>query len=346
MNKIDDLMSTYCLEEEIETGQTPLSEEEKTRILNNILTKTEIQKKYKTHRKIRPFLVACIIILAMFTVSFAAYQYIASQNALGLFSPNNKGQIDTLNSLGVAINKQVTVNGLTIDVKEAIGDRHSVHILYDVIFPDTIKPDPTVYYTFERTDMIIPFTTCKGWYTDQLKDPDPNDNKIPMVLSLDAREKLIGKKVTLDFTDFSFYNPKSTTGDDTYIRVVSGNWKIPFELDYKDGSVKYRINKKVPFNGSEVALKELTLSPISINLVLKGHAINLYDKNPPSSDEKEPYSQEIKVHLKDGTTFDKISSSGKSTIGSKMVVTYSFLEILDVSKVDYLEFSGVKIPLN
>ncbi|WP_027399468.1 DUF4179 domain-containing protein [Anaerovorax odorimutans] len=347
MKKIDELMDVYILEKEFDLGSESLSNKEKSQILAKTLKKANLNRGVKAsfnRNRFRSLLIACIIILATFTLSFAAYHYIASEDALNFFKPDNEEELSSLNSVGTVINKQVSANGLTIDVKEAIGDRHSVNIIFDVIIPeDKIQED--LQYLFEETRVNISGGTSMGWHIEELSDNNPNDNIIPMLLSLDSRKKLIGREMTLNFIDFSCYNPEGESIEDWYTKLIEGNWSISFKLNYRDNSIVHKINEKIHFSSYTVTLKEITLSPISLSLKIKGSEIEKYDEEPPEDNSNERLSDHMTIKLKNGETFDKIFSSGMSTSFDTIIINYSFSEVLDLSQIDTIDFCDIQIDM-
>lgn len=343
---LDEMMKEYQLGSTLlDLGEIPLTDAEKSSILSNSLKKCGLEDTHHTpHLRFRTLLVACIFILATFTLSFAAYQYVVSANALGFFKPHNAKQIAALNSLGTTIDKQVSDEGLTIHVKEVIGDRHTANLLFDVIVSKE-KVVNEFQYDFRSTRIHIPRSSSMGWHVEQLNDENPKDNVIPMILSMDTRKELIGKEIELQFTDFIYYNIESTSAEDSMIPVVPGDWNISFELNYKDNSIHYKPNRKIQAFGGEVKVKEIILSPISATIKLQGFDLNLYDKNPPAIESSDSTMEDLIIHLKDGTTFQNFSSSGRSTGGITMISNYSFAEVIDLSQLDFLEYKGAKFDL-
>lgn len=353
MKKLEDIMEYYNLKDEDIMEKNPLSADEKDKILQIALTKAELIKMpRKTSKKRFIILVAaCITIFTLGAVSFAATAL--NDNLLNFFHPQSQTETDLLNSLGTIIDKQVTENGLTIDVKEALGDSNAVYVLFDIIAPEGTILDKEQYtFVSQMIDVEKGFSMVHGmgYNFECLEDVNPNDNIKPMMLCLSSSENLVGKNMTFGFKDFSSYKteeelknrPESfegTPGDDNdvYNILIPGNWEITFPLNYTDNTAVYKLNEKLQYKDISFKVKEVRLSPISISMtlssLLNGKSDSIHDAP-------------LIIHMKNGETINADHGSrGTSSNGLKTVVDAQFNKIVNPSEIQSIEYCGSILPI-
>lgn len=352
MKNLEDIMSYYTLNDEDIIEQELLSADEKQRILQKTIAKAQIAKMpVKSHRKRMVILVAaCITIFALGAVSFAAATL--NHNLLNFFNPQNQEETDLLNSLGTIIDKQVTENGLTIDVKEALGDSNAVYVMFDIIAPEGTILDKEQYtFVTQMVDVEKGFSMVHGmgYSFECMEDENSNDNIKPMMLCLSSSENLVGKNMTFRFKDFSSYKteeelknrPESflgTPGDenDVYHILIPGEWKITFPLNYTDNTTIYKLNEKLQYKDISFKVKEVRLSPISISMTLSSLDINSQDIiNTP-----------LIIHLKNGESINANDGSrGANSSNFKTIVDAQFNKIVNPSDIESIEYCGTLLPI-
>ncbi|MBR0598006.1 DUF4179 domain-containing protein [Sinanaerobacter chloroacetimidivorans] len=376
MKRIDDMLRIYDIHEAVEIESLPLSEDEKARILEKTLVKAGIREKMTEYaesesdgirekmaqyagsepersrallprRRFRSLLLAGILVMAMFTISFAAYYYQLDEKFLSYLGTRGDEQTKVLNSSGVPIHKQVTNNGLTIDVKEIIGDQYSFYVLFDVIAPEGMILNRE-QYRFDLERLFVEGANSMGWSFDQLPDGNTKDNKISLVLSANVNEDLIGKPASLTFENFTTYHWDEETQDGTWLPLVDGQWKVDFTLDYKDLSQTITVGKDVDIFKGKSTFESISISPLSATVSVKGKSVREFDRTPPplssEGDLSDDLSQDdLTIGMKDGRTISKTRSTGCSVENDAMTKTYNFQEILDISQIDWIEFRGVKV---
>lgn len=352
MKNLEDIMGYYTLNDEDIIEQEPLSADEKQRILQKTIAKTQIVKiPVKSHRKRMVILVAaCITIFALGAVSFAATTL--NHNLLNFFHPQSQEETDLLNSLGTIIDKQVTENNLTINVKEALGDSNAVYVMFDIIAPEGTILDKDQYtFVTQMVDVEKGFSMVHGmgYSFECMEDGNPNDNIKPMMLCLSSSENLVGKNMTFRFKDFSSYKteeelknrPESflgTPGDenDIYHILIPGEWKITFPLNYTDNTTIYKLNEKLQYKDISFKVKEVRLSPISISMTLSSLDINSQDIiNTP-----------LIIHLKNGESINANDGSrGANSSNFKTIVDAQFNKIINPSEIESIEYCGTLLPI-
>ncbi|QIB70277.1 DUF4179 domain-containing protein [Aminipila butyrica] len=372
MSKLEDMMKYYNLKEEDLLGSEALSEEERAQILEKTLLKAGLTpeleadtaslptsdiplKPKKPYRKRFALLTAaCITVLALGAVSFAATSL--NSTFLNFFHPQTQEETDLLNGLGTIIDQQVTNNGLTIHIKEALGDHNAVYVLFDLIAAEGTVLDQEQYtFVLQNISLEQDWSSIgphgAGYSIQEMEDPDPTDNIKPMILSFSSSQKISGKKMTFDFKDFSTYKTgdelenrpemtePGTPGDenDIYNILIPGEWKIEFPLNYQDTTVAYKLNEALKYKDISFTLKEVRLSPISISM-------SLVTSQDISSDRL--HETPLLLHLKDGTTIDtQQCSRGTSSDTFRTVIDAQFDEIINPTEIQSIEYCGTVLPI-
>ncbi|MBN7772024.1 DUF4179 domain-containing protein [Clostridium aminobutyricum] len=359
MNRLDELMDYYQLKDEKAIEEMPIDEDEKQRILHAVLEKAGLQEKeiVKTYsknirkRRLGILLAACISVFAMGAVGFAAVSL--NGGMLSFFNPKSQEETELLNSIGMIIDKQVSANGLTIDVKEAVGDSNAVYVMFDIIAPEGMVLDKE-QYTFVTNNIQIGGAIGSygmGYSFQELEDANKTDNRIPMMLCLSSSKKLVGENMTISFEDFSTYKTEEematipqmtepgTAGDenDWYHILIQGEWKITFPLNYKDNSLCWNVNQKISYKDMEVNVKQIRLSPISINMTLNNLDLKHHDVM------EAPWL----IHMKNGDVID-LNKCGRGAYTGSLkgtIIDAQFDQIVRLEDVESIEFCGTIIPV-
>ena len=155
MKRIDEMMKYYEWTADAEKSR-PLSPEEQARILAKTLDKAGLSKGVPTYEKMatakpkgkekgkekmsrKKFLtigVAAALCLSVAGVSAASLGL--SDKFMEFLNPVDDKQAEVVGSAGTVIDQKVTENGMTIHVKEAMGDSNSVYVLslIHICWPD------------------------------------------------------------------------------------------------------------------------------------------------------------------------------------------------------------------
>lgn len=325
MNKIDEIIGIKE-EDNLLDNETPLNIDEKQRILKMTMEKMN-PNKTKTFSKKKLLVGILVATMMVGTVAMAnEYFELNLDNSLSDYLGINKHN-EQLNGAGVSINKSVTDNNLKLNIRETLGDKHSLYILIDVETPkDIIIPE---YACFEQMDINLKKSASAGWGISDLEDNNHSDNKKSYIISYSTEGKLKGNNVTLDFKDFGYYSEQG----DKFIPLVNGNWKISWELDYIDVSKEITVNRFVSGKDNKYFITKVNSSPISISA-------NIIGKNNGDLMIQE-------VALKDGTIYtDKdFSSSSSSSSFLKAFTNVEFKKVIDVNQVKSITIDGKLIEL-
>ncbi|WP_297132447.1 DUF4179 domain-containing protein [Terrisporobacter sp.] len=294
MSKIHEILNKSNSNDLLD-NEEPLNNDEKQRILNMTMSKITADKN-KSFGK-RKLIVAVLIATMMIGTVAMANEYIESNldNSFLNFFGIDKNDI-SLDAAGEDINKTVSNNGLDLTVTQTLGDRHMLYILVDITTPKNIKIPK--YPTFNEYDIYLDNRGSAGWGMEELEDYNPNDNKYRYLVSYNTESNLNDDRVTLDFKDFGYYSEK----DNEFITLIKGNWKLSWDLKYKNLSKKFKVNHFVKENNYKSIITSIEVSPISISVNLLGDSYNNFVISS--------------ITMKDGTTYDTglVSSAEKNNL--------------------------------
>ncbi len=368
-DKIDEMKQ----QEEITMDYSPLTEEQKTALLNKVLEKIELLPPAKIEaadsrtsqaeqavkvskaavlgnrtlksKRLRLLCGILVAVLAMATISFAAVSTIIDPVFLTYLKPSYQEQIDALENSAILLGQDDSSNGYTIRARQAIGDKNTVYVLFDLIAEDgSVFEHP--YYGFSsnlidlksKPSFPLQFfsNSGMGYSISQMEDENPEDNVRTFLLELNSSSSLINQKISLHLENICFYNEK-----EPYEEVlVSGKWDLDFSLDYKDTSVTTYPLKRIIFPGSDksVLVTSLRVSPISVTLSAKGRGVSAHY----SAQQPDPAQGEIKITLKDGTEVDS-NLSGTTSNGFSLTKDQSFTRIIDLREIKSIRYMGVEL---
>ena len=316
-------------------NEEPLNNDENQRILNMTMSKITADKN-KSFGK-RKLIVAVLIATMMIGTVAMANEYIESNLDNSFLNFFGIDKNDTYLDTAVEdINKTVSNNGLDLTVTQTLGDSHTLYILIDITTPKNIKIPK--YSTFDEYDIYLDNRGSAGWSMEELEDDNPNDNKYRYLVSYNTESNLNDDKLTLDFKDFGYYSEK----DNEFITLIKGNWKLSWDLKYKNLSKKFRVNRFVKENNYKSIITSIEISPISISVNLFGDS---YDNFVISS-----------ITMKDGTTYntdfsqsseqDYLFLSGSaSTSLFKSYNSFNFSRIIDIDEVESVTIGNEVIQI-
>ncbi|MGL6104639.1 DUF4179 domain-containing protein [Romboutsia sp.] len=325
MSRIDKLVDKkYC--DNLLDNEAPLSKDEKSRILQMTMDKmpTNNMKKYKKKKLLVGILVATMMLSTV--VMANEYFELNLDNKLLSYLNIDKNN-ESLNGAGSYINKSVSENNLKLNVKQTLGDKHSLYILIDVEAPkDMIIPK---YATFNEMDVNLRKSSSSGWGLLDIEDENPKDNKKSYIISFSTEGKLKRNDISIDFENFGYYKE-----DGEFITLVEGSWKISWKLDYTDVSKEVVLNKFVTTKKNKYFITTVNISPISVSA-------NIIGQNNGDFMIQE-------VTLKDGTIYKEqdFISSGASSSFLKAFSNVEFSKAVDVNEVDSITIDDKVIKLN
>ena len=312
----------------------------------------------RSRRRLPMLIAACVAIFA-FATAFAATDL--DQALADLFRPADDAQLATLNELAVPLSAEATAGGLTIRARQAVGDANNVYIAFDLIAPPDMALSEN-QYDFLSAFVDVSSGRSMGYRFDYSEDDDPTDNQKTFLLDLNVATGTAGERIELTFKDFCRYKTEEelsarpaaqagqtswggTAGDENDDRVVliPGEWKLAFDLDYKDASRRCRLDQEVQAGGRTLKARELRISPISVTVTLKSELFDFQGDGPADGDSGQ---SDLVVTLRRGGVVESSgmsTSTGTTLTGLKTVITLPFAGVVDPTEIESITLNGVEL---
>lgn len=248
---------------------TPEQEEEGLRRL------LQTERKVSPMKKLKKMTVACIAAALMIVTCAAAVVTGIDQRILGYFNIASD-QEPMMTPTAVRVEKSHTYdNGWTVEVQQAMSDRYSMAVLFDVIAPEGMS------LKGEESSLAVQPDTAKdyagvGWRVDYLADEDAEDNRASYLLFLhyDSHEAydIIGSAWDLTPKSFLCVERNGTSRE-----VDFGDWTCTVSLSNQDPGLLYKVEQPISLKGCETDLDQVYISPISFVFRLENIPDDLWD---------------------------------------------------------------------
>ena len=245
----------------------------------------------QTERKVRPMkklkkLTAAGVAAALMAVTCAAAVVTGvDQKILGYFNIAPE-QEPLMAPTAVRVEKSHTYgNGWTVDIRQAISDRYSMAVLFDVTAPEGTSMD------WEKSGIRVqshPSTSSPSWGVGssdyQLADEDPEDNRASYLLFLhyDNQEAYDILGSVWELTPEYFWYIEQ---DGTDREVPLEGWTCTVRLSEQDPGLLYEVGKPISLIGCETELYQAYLSPISFFFRLRNIPDALWETGSDLGDE-------------------------------------------------------------
>ena len=345
---MEQLMKDYKIDEQdlALAEESAVDDLEKRRILKMAVEKGNLNKTADkkadgrksglSHIKLWAFGLVAVLVFAMGGIAVA--KMVADPDFINFLKPANEAQVEALNNSGADVEREVTANGTTVRARQIVGDSHNLYLLFDVIAPEGTVLNQEQYHFNQAYASVS--TNSTGYYFESLPDDNPNDNKISMVLNLEADGKMTGKTLRLDLADLAVYVPEKAD----FETIIEGNWLLEVPVSYDSMSESHNINQKVEYNGNQLKVKSLEISPLALNLEINDHVLEYL-----AGDAEELMGiddwENLQITMKDGSKAT-IRSGGCATVGPLMSINYQFDGIIEVEQIATINFCGQEIYSN
>lgn len=120
---------------------------------------------------------------------------------------------------------------------------------------------------------------------------------------------------------------------------ISGEWSVNFKASHKNLTKKINVNKKIYIDEKEYNIKDIKISPISLNIKINENIIEKI-KNPSNYIS----SEDILVEMKDGTFIESISG-GTSNSDGKITLNLIFEKPIDIKNVKSVKIGDIDIEI-
>ncbi len=250
-----------------------------------------------------------------------------------------------LTGAGVDVQKSAEKDGVTLTVRQTVGDKSRMYILLDVEAPEGVILGEN--YSFENYDILLSGTHGWGMGVKPL-DEDFTDNKASYLLDVsttDYETSFAGQTAKLTLSNLRDW--QQGEGDQgEYVSVLPGEWSVEWALDFEDVTRAYPVDTEVPYCDGEARVTMLTVSPLSVSVTVQGEGVvgtggSAWDGKSLNEDIV------VKVKLKDGTVlYDKAATHISLDPGAGICrVNRAFENALNVEEIAAVIVNGVEIPL-
>jgi len=379
---ISDLLDTYMEEDvelEAETVLSPTRIKELT--MNKLDQKNHTEKKTGKRFPVRVFIAAAAV-AAMSVTALAADIGGVGSTLQSYFAKDgdslSAGQIQAIDQLGATFSGGVTSQGATLTPLAAVADENVYYLRLRVEAPQgTVLPDldeETGYYQLfggeTKNSLDLDLSAYDGAYSPGysvdytwMPDQDPADNMKEVVLRYQVLPEDGEESGALKFNDgvskvLTIRGLWVQAPDKEYTQVFGGTFTFDIGKNFESQSVALDcagLSYHDETFDITSAPDTMTLSPLSLSCEYKC----TLQENQWVGWGVGP----IKIVLKDGTAFfddtegysftgnqisdipiaDLPRSQEPSSVHRMMI---PFDEPLDLTKVDYVEYGGEKIPVN
>ena len=229
-------------------------------------------------------------------------------------------QTEVIDKIGRPIGASDTDNGITITAEAIMGDQYNAVIVYTLtrddgerFLPEGRSLDEThlIMGGFGGASWVRADAHGGSWFVDE----DPEDNQIQLVETASSSAVMTKGTANAKFEDLQYWNAETEQTELLY----PGKWKLRFEVDYEDCSVRLGGGETFSQDGLNFTIDEITLSPIAVRVVYTADSAVVWSDAPSGrqSPENAPKMQqfleniEILLTKTDGTVIDLGGSGGR-----------------------------------
>ena len=246
-------------------------------------------------------------------------------------------QTEVIDKIGRPIGASDTDNGITITAEAIMGDQYNAVIVYTLTRDDGERFLPEGKSLDETHLMMGGYggaSWVKGgahggsWFVDE----DPEDNQIQLVETASSNVAMTKGTANASFEDLQYWNAETEQAELLY----PGKWKLRFEVDYEDCSVRLGGGETFSQDGLTFTIDEVTVSPIAVRAAYTADEAVVWSdapsgrQDPEDARQSQRYLENIRILLTktDGTVVD-LSSSGGSIAPKDGVSVCSKGRVLD-----------------
>lgn len=350
----EELMKEYKIKEKeiqiLEKKAEPLDEELKQKILDKTLKKMEQEQvlkqennSMKKHK--RNYKIAVILCLVLFMIPVRAGATLLMDSRL-----KNLWNGDHKKVAVMEINQSVKKGNYTMILKQAAGDEKAAYLMFEIIAPTSVKFQGNSWFEEINVDLD---GSGGGYYMEEVKDDNPNDNKGAFLLNVNRQKGIMGYPMKIRLKELHQTKKEEP--------LTKAQWEFETELHYNASSLEYKVNQKVNLKEEgNIYLKKVRISSIAIELTMQRDTKRIQEflsqYFPVLRKEKENttsigvsgFDDDIQIKLKDGTILDKeeIRDGNGSGSGWNVEKSYYFNQIINPEDVESIVCGGVEISLD
>lgn len=258
---------------------------------------------------------------------------------------------EKLTDAGQQVEISVTRDGVTVEVKQVVGDENTAYVLCQVTFLEEMPQKPP-YLQF--ADRRIEFAVTGPAVTQQvelLTDEDPEDNVYAYLFCLQSDESMRGHKMVLTLGDLGYFNPEmlkteymEQIGRDDFIIWKEGPWEIAWNMDYQNEKKLLAVDEVCAIGQGRALVKQLQISNLSMEVTLVS---DRYPDMAPQLSEEEVYSAPITVAMRDGTVLEQYRGLEVGQYQNVRRLQYQcrFERPVEFADIEYVRVGDLEIPL-
>ena len=271
-------------------------------------------------------------------------------------------QTEVIDKIGRPIGASDTDNGITITAEAIMGDQYNAVIVYTLTRDDGERFLPEGKSLDETHLMMGGYggaSWVKGgahggsWFVDE----DPEDNQIQLVETASSNVARTKGTANASFEDLQYWNAETEQAELLY----PGKWKLRFEVDYEDCSVRLGGGETFSQDGLTFTIDEVTVSPIAVRAAYTADEAVVWSdspsgrQDPQDARQSQRYFENVEVLLTktDGTVLDLSNAGGSISpdydTGISLCAKGQVLEeIIPLAELQSISVGGVvyEIPHN
>lgn len=246
-----------------------------------------------------------------------------------------------LSGSGTAIQASQEINGWTLTVNQAVGDRSCAYILLDLAAPEGFVLGADWY----RMDCILDFDGVGGggWRCIMMEDEDKTDNRVSFLLDATMNGDLRNTTGHLKATGLVEF-----LGDDHPRDLTGLEWSFDFPMRYKNDPIVYRPGQSVQVERGlvkgTIKVETVEVTPLSVRVQLTSPDGILRRVTPVTAGTPMAGAVPLEVRDKDGNPVPVDSTGGRDGFHSLDQVM-TFVPIIEPESIAALALDGVVIPL-
>lgn len=261
-------------------GQFPNVPEQVHRSVVNTLEQLEEKKKTVSFRKKRLVLAAALVALIGTTAAAAEYVQWHERAVSDLHNPSQEMQ-NKFTDLGLASNQEnaVTVEGVTVTMEQVIQGENTLYFLLKLTAEEPIIGGWGFRDYQLRTEdgeivQLVPGSLRVAFYSDEPDEESlTKEGYLSLTFGSDIAGKLDYERLMVCLTDYIYdTNYIPTESSEELAGKIEGCWELPVTLSpeaAKKLTKVYEMDVEVPLDAKPYKVKEVTITPFSIDMLLE-----------------------------------------------------------------------------
>lgn len=283
----------------------------------NEIRETKRKKKSKAMRWQAAAAVMGIMLIGTVTVGAAGF-FLWHPDVAERFDANEAQQQELeAQKVTVPVDASCTNQGVTVSLEQSLMTEKYMYIYFKITAPKDMKLSQNTF--FQNSSLLLNGKDAEASYCGGVPDfsEDGTDNVTYWEYFVEWTDKndLSGQEMTARFENLI----ESDMAKDQDTTLVEGTWDVTWNLEYSPSEQTFVLNQ--PIEGEDITVKEVTISPISIEVVYdwarKEIEETIIDENGEEeicSEFADPVVFAAQYRMKDGTVQD-ISCGGMGSGG-------------------------------